>query len=265
MDLLTAMRSENAKSKRYYRARIIFNILSLVLSWLAVYYSSNLCVSLFLLLLPCCSFFSTELSLRRQGVAGRMRRLVMLMDSLANYKPSKLELKQLQFDIGKLDNSEPEFTRPYYDSALPHGVNRLADNIAESAYFTSNLSKIVCQAYAALTVLFLLFTAFFIYTLLQIGIGATTAKNISQCVALLVVFLATADFSYLTFRYFDLHKTCFPLVEKCEALKNQSNPCVVEVLNTYTEYNCALALCPPLPSWAYALKRDELNKSWRQR
>ncbi|MFO0795514.1 MAG: hypothetical protein U0586_15790 [Candidatus Brocadiaceae bacterium] len=86
------------------------------------------------LIIPVIIFLVREKASSSYNRAEKIRRLLLLVDGLG-IEPPKLEIAQLRVELGSIDNQEPLYIPPYYDSPLQAGFNRLADIIAESAFF----------------------------------------------------------------------------------------------------------------------------------
>ncbi len=108
MDLIQMMRSENSKSKKWYRWRLGTNIISLLLSVISAFWWNSIVLSFLFLSLPIATLIFTELSSQHYERAEKIRRLAMLHNSL-EYQPSAIELKKLVVESGKIKDTEPPF------------------------------------------------------------------------------------------------------------------------------------------------------------
>ncbi len=265
--LIEAMRSEFGKSKKWYNRSVVTNFGMLILSMVLVFMSEGgfaIFLGLGLFILPVLMFLFRDVSMQHQDRAENIRRSLILADALG-HRPSDVELAQLKIDLGKIDKSEPLFDKRYYDSKLPVGANRLADILAESAFFTHNLSKHAAlifgiTIFGGITSLFII-----LYALLNLNVNQGIVVIIAKCVALVMVSLASGDFAYLWRRYSCLSFATKEILNKCDILKKEKNIAIEVTMKIMDDYNCAVIQSPPISGIIYKNMLKSLNEAWRKK
>lgn len=146
MKLIDAMSCEYGRSKIWGNINFYLKCFLLVISIVAVFVTStfSMLVGFGTLIIPIIIFLVREKASASYNRAERIRRLLLLVDGLG-IEPPKLEIAQLKVEIGSIDNQKPLYVPPYYDSSLQAGFNRLADIIAESAFFTKHSVRYMCE------------------------------------------------------------------------------------------------------------------------
>lgn len=265
--LIEAMRSEFAKSKKWYRYSLLINVVMLTVSialvvWCDSFIAIGLGLSLFIL--PVALFILRELSLRHQDYAERIRRSLMMADALG-LKPSDIELAQLKIDIGDIDKTEPLFDKRYYDSKLSVGAGRLVDILAESAFFTYNLSRRATWIFGALVIIgiFVLFSV--LYVLFNLPISYEISLIVAKWTALVMAFLAAGDFAFLWCRYYYLSVASKDVLSKSDVLMKNNNISTEDAMKLAGDYNCAVIQSPPISGIIYQCMLTALNDAWRKR
>lgn len=264
--LIEAMRSEFAKSKKWYSRSVIINLSMLILSMVLVFVLNGnyaIVFGIILFVLPIAVFIVREMALVYQARAENIRRSLMLADAL-DHRPSDIELRQLNIELAKIDKSEPLFDKRYYDSKLPIGPDRLIDILSESVFFTHNLSRITALIFSitifgGVAVLFIM-----LYTLPNLNIAQGTAVIVAKCVALVAVFLTSNDFAYLWRRYSCLSYTTKEILSRCAVLRKDKNCAIETVMTVMDDYNCAVMQSPPIPGIIYKSMLKSLNEAWRK-
>jgi len=171
-------------------------------------------------------------------------------------------LAEIQALVINCHLSEAPFVKPYYSSSKPVGPNRLADIIAESAYFT----KFLCGKMVSRLSIVLMCSLVFAIVMLMIGdffSEQTLLVGISKSISILIAFLISGDFGLTLKKYSDLSNEAKEAFGICAKLRNLDNLNSLEVFLPVENYNLALSKAPPIPSKLYLKYRDELNKSYR--
>lgn len=214
------------------------------------------------LLIPISAFLVREKASHHFNRAERARRLLLLNDGLG-IKPPKLDLAQLEVEINTFDKNRPLYTPPYYDSTLSVGTNRLADIIAESSFFTKNLSMSSAKLFGMIALLGFALVVSFMYSLIQLNISQTNSQLSAKIVTLMIVFFIAGDFASHYLSYSGLSKNCEVILNKCDRLRNDQSVDINDMIGVMNDYNCALIKSPPIPDFIYKRDQDKLNKAWR--
>ena len=265
--LIEAMRSEFGKSKGWYDRSICASLGMLFLSAVLVpcpFGVFTVIIGMGLFILPILLFVSREFSLKHQDRAEYIRRSLMLADAL-DHKPSKIELAQLTINLGSIDRSEPLFDKRYYDSEIAVGPSRLIDILAESAFFTHNLSKRAAWILGGMICVGVVVLFSVLYMLISLPVGHEISSVVAKWAALVMSFLAAGDFAYLFRRYFCLSLASKDVLSKSDTLTKNENISAEDAMELADEYNCAVIQSPPIPGIIYKYMLKALNEAWRKR
>lgn len=258
------MSCEYRRSKKWWNSGFYLKCLLLVTSILAIYATGTfvMIVGFATLIIPVAAFLVNLKTSGHYCRAEKMRRLLLLIDGLG-IEPPKLELAQLEVEIGAFDKSKPLYTPPYYDSPLPTGPHRLSDIIAESVFFTKNLSEVSAKVFGGIALIGVLLIISFMYFLIQIGISQTASQLTAKTITIMIVFFVAGDFASYYFKFSDLSKTSEKLLIKCDKLRNGRDITIQDVVSIMDDYNCALIKSPPIQDFIYRMKLNTLNEAWR--
>ncbi len=193
----------------------------------------------------------------------KCRRLILYADALGDeIKPE--DRAQIRAWTIKTPLKEAPFVRPYYSSAMAPGPNRLADIVAESAFFTEHLSG---KLAAWLWLAFGLSVAAVCIILYVVGMQWTSSDRVALLVAksaaVLVSFLLAGDFLLIAKKYSDLRIEAQQAFVRCSLVRNESGVGVNEIRTIAEDYNIAVLQAPPIPAWLYLIYRDDLNRIYR--
>jgi hypothetical protein len=193
----------------------------------------------------------------------KCRRLILYADGLG----SQIEASELAevhaWGLGVKLDAAP-FIRPYYASTLPAGPKRLADILAESAFFTEQLAA---RLHAALWIAFVLALGASVTALvlanLASSIGTPGLTLAAKTVAVFIGFLISGDFLVLAKKYGALREEGRHTFQRCARLRSLRVASADEVRGVADDYGVALLQCPPIPNWIYIHFRDALNDVYR--
>ena len=199
--------------------------------------------------------------------ADKCRRLILYADGLGQEIPKHEIASVRAWTIGKSLKETP-FVPPYYSSRLEAGPNRLAEIVAESAFFTHQLvAKVNFRLKLILSLVIILVIGilyasnlFVVNNLKQANLFSTIAKSASTVIA----FLISGDFLLLIKKYSDLSSTAKEIFTKCVKMREDNNLKEKNILQIVEDYNIALLQNPPIPRRFYGKYKDELNKVYRE-
>lgn len=199
--------------------------------------------------------------------ADKCRRLILYADGLGQ-EIAKHEIASVRaWTIGKSLKKTP-FVAPYYSSRLEASPNRLADIVAESAFFTHQLVERVnfwlklILSLSLILVIGILYISnpFVINNLKQANLLSTVAKSAATVIALLI----SGDFLLLIKKYSNLSSSAKEIFTKCVKMRDDNNLREKDILQIVEDYNIALLQNPPIPRRFYREYKDELNKIYRE-
>ncbi len=153
----------------------------------------------------------------------------------------------------------------YYETQRTFGPKRLAEMTFESAYWTKSLYRklwfylgiVIC--FAALVFVIVLSASPFIHSTAPVGL------YIVYAVYLLIPILLSIDFVGLMFRISRNIKSLIDIERSLEALSNEENPKIEEVMRLVSEYNCVVVCGIPIPDWVFKLHHGEIQQIWDKR
>lgn len=193
----------------------------------------------------------------------KIRQLVLLADSLGKPIPANEQAKVRRWVPGESLSPAP-YVHPYYSSPLPSGPARLADNIAESAFFTEHIAEQVARslAWGGLIVVGLLLAIFYVA-------GTATAAShalasIARGGAVAVAFLVSGDYAVLLWRFVRLKSAAQQAYQSAASLRESSDVQLDGVIPVAQDYDSARMQAPPLPRWLHVRSMEELNADYRQ-
>jgi hypothetical protein len=192
--------------------------------------------------------------------ADKCRRMILFADSFGAEIPASQLAEMTAAGLGVTIGPAPAL-KPYYRSRLRVGPQRLADNVAESAFYTKELAarfKSLLLAISA-TAALLAVVALSLSDLL-ISMSSITIVAAAKTVAVLAVFFVAGDVAVLAKRFWDLSNHAKLAFDKCVRLRATSRATSEEVRDAVEDYRIALLRCAPVPTWWYERYKIELNR-----
>ncbi len=260
MDIVQSMREEYAYSKKWMNQIHLANLALLILTIIVVIFGDHIVWGILALIIPFVVFLFRCIHTHHFGLAEMMRRRILLMDSLG-VKLSPGEISQFAAQIGNPGTKTVDFVPPYYNSGFPEGNSRLAENIAESAFFTQHLAKCACFIFLAISVLGVLLFITILTSAFWLAIrdGSTWARPLIA----VAVFFSTGDFAWMSLQFHRLHNVAEKVFTTTDKLKTESNIDDILIFRIMDDYNCALIQTPPIPDICFKILSEKLNKAWR--
>lgn len=218
---------------------------------------------LFALAAPGAIAWARELASVSLFRADKCRRLMLYADGLG-HKVSAEDLAQVKAWTLHSRVKEAPFVGPYYSSTKAPGAQRLADIVAESAFFTAQLAS---KAAVVLWVSFGLALATAAISLYSADLTSHVTQRVillvAKSTAVLVSFLIAGDFLLIAKKYTGLQYEARQAFARCAQLRNDTTVSVDEVRTVAEDYGVALLETPPIPRALYKFYRDELNRIYR--
>ena len=261
MDIVKSMRDEYGHSKKWINRTHFANLVLLATTIAVIIFGDHLIWGILALLVPIFILISRCIYTNHYDLAEKMRRLLLLMDSLG-IEPSAGEIAQFGAEIGKSDTRTIGFRPPYYNSKLEIGNNRLAENIAESAFFTQYVSKCAKLIFTVISMVGVLMFVILLTTKSWLDIGNGVIW--SRLLVTVAVFFSTGDFAWIAYQFYRLHLMAERTFTKAHKLTQQGSINTLEIFRLMDDYNCALIQTPPIPDKCYEYYSDKLNEAWRQ-
>ena len=197
------------------------------------------------------------------ALGSTIRRRALLIESLG---PSveQLDIRLLREEAGADAESrarkEPT-TDSYFASNKPPGMERLRDNLQESAFFTHRL-----YAKAARTA-FITFGAGVACTVVGLLLVTYLAPRefgsvVANCTLAFVSFLVSADQLGQGMNWRSAAATIERIERRLESITPNGNE---PYLAAFADYEAATAASPPVPTALYMRERGRLDALWRDR
>ena len=197
--------------------------------------------------------------------ADKCRRLILYADGLG-HEISHEDLAQVRAWVMGLTLTEAPFTRPYYQSEKAPGSRRLADIVAESAFFTEHLArKLEFMLWVAFGAALVAACAILYLFDLQSDAPAQLLGTVAKSIATVIAFLISGDLLLLAKKFGELREEAHHVFQRCAHLRKEQSLSADEVRVVVDDYGIALLQAPPIPSWLYLAYRDPLNNIWRFR
>ena len=157
-----------------------------------------------------------------------------------------------------------QFIRPYYTSTIEPGPRRLADNIAESAFFTKLLAGKVSTTLWVVTGGAVSGTLAALALSDLFAVDSQTMVSVFKSIGIFVAFLISGDFALTAKKYSDLANEAQKAFNFATQLRVNASATIEEARTVAEEYGIALLQAPPVPSWLYGCYREDLNKMYRE-
>lgn len=193
----------------------------------------------------------------------KCRLAILYSDAFEEDIPSDIsrEIKSW-VDAGKL--SKAPFKRPYYDSNLKAGPNRLADIVSESAFWTYRLSSDMGLIMFLYSGLYILSALTLIYFLFQINLGVGILINVAKLVVAMISLVFTSEAILLIKQYNELYSEAKQVYKITSKMVSDKKLKVAEIMQIVESYNILLISSPPIPAYLYRIKQDSLNKAYKR-
>ena len=218
-------------------------------------------------LVPIAVYWIRDFATTVAAKADKCRRLILYSDGLGREIPSTDLALVRSWGIGEHVKEAP-FVAPYYASRIAVGPNRLADIVAESAFFTGYLADKV----ASRMKIVLAISVFLLVAVLYVASAAISQSNdsvgvvgwITRTAASVIALLISGDFALMLKRHQDLKGAAESAVSSCSRLRDDHLASVEQVMQVVEDYNLAVAKGPLLPGKLYKKYKEELNDAYRR-
>lgn len=225
-------------------------------NWFYIAIASLLCL-LFPLAIQCLKAWSQS----SFEIGDKFNRYLFYDHSL-NIKPSNhqiLSLLPLTVRVIAEDNVKDS---DYFDSKTPHGHRKMIENLMETAFFTSKLA-----AFTAFILWFVLFGSIlvvFIAIYLTFNLQVITHTNLLQIALAATALFATSEVFFVACQYREFATASDRVVSGCSFLLDKEAIDQQQALLLVEEYHLLRIKNPPIISYIYRWKRDELNAIYKK-
>jgi len=180
--------------------------------------------------------------------------------------------KDIPFDIAREIKSwvseeklsKAPFRKPYYDSKLPYGSNRLADIITESAFWTYKLADDMRSIMFLYTGVYLISALTAIYFIFQINMDPKILIDAAKLITTFISIIFTSEAILLIKQYNELYSEARRIYTITAGMVSISNLDMSEIMQIVEEYNILLLSSPPIPGYLYKIRQKNLNKAYKK-
>jgi hypothetical protein len=251
---------QNTEWKQRVRvAGLVGALLGVVLPASVVTISSLLAVGA-LILEVAAWWFSREAS-KAHRLAEQARRSNVLLDAFGKTSET-LDLSDLHvsFDSRLTELATKLDEGNYYASEQKHGLERLKDNLQESAFWTKHLFQ--KSADRTLRSLLVKFSFVILALIVSIFLGAYDSEHLfaKLIVVTLSAILALGDLD----AQLDWQQSA-RLVESVDRRLDKHQIDEKSLLAIWADYNAAVEKAPVVPDKVYRSEKDRLNEEWKLR
>lgn len=239
---------------------------ALVVSWNPP--ERNLWLAWLAMLSVCCPVLAAVVRHRSGHLAGRAdvcRRAALYHDSIGESLPCD-QRRLIALWPSHIQLHKETAGEAYFSSDAPTGHVRLAENLAESAFWTSDLARVVSIAgfviSGGLTFAMIAVATSAAYLPFDPRAFATAQSGISAIATVITVFLI-GELALTSFAYLTLASNAQSVFHAASQLAADSNATIHQVLRVGEEYSIALAANLPLPDLVYAIRRSKLTAAYR--
>lgn len=263
--LVGYLRAEYARSSRLRTASFLMGILVSIPAVASILIDEP--SQLYLLAILNFATLTTWLSVNYwyqniQGAAHSARRAALILNGLGEgFSP--VISRQLRESFTVTDARASEFEhRGYYSSALPHGPERLAELLEESAYFSSRLHQISAHIMLAIMVFFV--TIFCVIALIAVPTASNEIAMIGvQIFLAATLFILSSD----VLGAWIAHKRCARStaeVSRLVEVVGSDDISATDVLLILESYTSAIESAPEIVPFVYRFCGSSISTRWRE-
>jgi len=273
MDLSTRMSREFSAAKLVWGLIVFLQIVLLACSMAATWATGATLMFLggAVLVIPVTSLVLKWRAETYHDRGERLRRAYVLQNALGqNPEPAAaLATAATATNLPKLD---PEPIGEYFASPLPQGMQRLAENIGESAFYTWRIAALASYLCAGCAVAGMCVAVLVLWWAVQAGGPEQSQQHGLHEVALHLAklfsdffsFVAAGVFAELWWVYRFLSRNAECVFAESLRLAQQASPDSVAVFTNMGDYDTALVQAPPLPGTIKWLCNKRLAALWAE-
>lgn len=240
-------------------AFMLFSLLAAVTHWKWLL----LAIAVGAILLPIMTTLLKELASGFVTKAERVRRAMILSDSLEKDLPAR-DQAVIRSWVPQSELVDAAFVPNYFDSKIrPGGARRFSDNLCESAYFTAIYAGRARQGLVGLCVGASVILVIVLAMLASVPMSPDVTLTISKVVIAMVGLFVAGDVASLAWKYWELEMQAERTRDETNNMRNGS-PLIEDVFSVFEDYNAVAIQCPPLPTWIHLKMMKEVNKDYRQ-
>ncbi len=151
----------------------------------------------------------------------------------------------------------------FYASTRPRGPVRALENLQESAWWTQHLASFVGWI-ALLSTIGLGLVALWSLLVALSVLGSASPIMLSNVIAAVVALIFAGNLVRLPCDYFAFSHDAKEFDSLANTLAKSGAPTENDTLRLVADYQLRRAMGPPLPDWAWRLRRKHLNRIWKE-
>jgi len=255
-----------SKAEKYWWASLLLGLGVQVASIVSTVIQSALftiVTSTILFFIPILARWFQEISKDDTLKALKCRLAILYSDAFGKDIPFEIA-REIKSWVEENKLSKAPFKRPYYDSKFSHGPNRLADIVAESAFWTYKLASDMRLIMSLYTGIYLVSALTVMYFLFQINLGTGAMVSAAKLITALISLVFTSEAILLIKQYNELYSEARRVYTVTEKMASTSGLDVSEIMQIVEGYNILLISSPPIPGRLYRIKQDSLNKAYKK-
>lgn len=194
------------------------------------------------------------------ALANTIKRRAMLIDA---FGPSQEQLdirllRELAGDSADTRARELGESKSYYTSIKPYGMERLRDNLQESAFFSHRLySKAARQAFVTFGSMVV---ATIVGLLILVGVAPReVGVVIANGVLAMIASMVSADYLGQALNWSQASATVERIERRLEQVTGDAEE---SSMAAFADYEAATATAPAIPTWLYEQQRKRLTSLW---
>lgn len=262
-DLLALSRAEQHRAKRLHVLRAVAHLATFVASACAVFVPEP---APYLAALAVVVAEGIALVLRVRGseaheLAERGRRHALIADALARSDAPERANLVLRFGSYATKHANAFADSEYWSSTAKPGAARLRDHVQESAFWSADLYRWAGRAGLGFLLGPIVAVLLGVFLILGLDKG-TLAVNAARIFSVLVLFLISLDLLNRALAWLNAAEVS---KDVANAFDRPTTEDVPGALSAFADYSVATATAPPIPAWAYHIRKDRLEVAWQSR
>lgn len=152
-----------------------------------------------------------------------------------------------------------------FASTAPIGSDHALENLCESAWSSKHLSKFcagwlttVCIITGVSALVVLLFLA------TSAATGGHASTLVAKCISATFSFIVSVGVVKSLLVFFRFSRESGEIESEATRLRNRGNVSEFETMRLLGDYQLLRASSPVIPTWVWRIKRNKLNKLWKQ-
>ena len=153
---------------------------------------------------------------------------------------------------------------PYFDSLEATSPRRAIENLRQSAWYTRHQAKEMSFLVFAFSVVVLTLAFGFMVVALQSLTPQEWGPSIGRIVITVLVFFVANEYIRIGFRYLSLSQRAERITDRGTQFWQLETLTETQAIKLLHEYQIARVTAPMIPDWLWRIRKEELNRLWKQ-